>query len=615
MGESLDRLLASAKEAESNGDYLGAESLANQALQIHPASRRALLLRAVAVSKQRRIQEGLQLLGQYLSIDPNSLTALNLTGRLLREVGHVTAAIAYSERSIQVDPADPEPYYNLGLCYFALNRFDHSIHYLERSTKLVEGYAAGFYALACVYESIGQPWQALMAIRANVAIDPYPEGFLKLGQLSLAVGDVEGAVEFGKRALEKVSTAPAAHALLADAYADLVPSESQAHYESAIKFNPAFKETIANGRAKRLTRLGRVEEALVINGELVEDDPDSGAAYLNYVTIKKIGVEDRPLVAKMETLSAEPGLPVQEKIYLHFALGKAFDNLGNYEQAMKHYVIANDLSLESRPDLRNFDPKGFARRVDSLIGLFTKEFVQRNKDVEQTSNRPIFIVGMMRSGTTLAEQILSSHSEVAAGGELAHWTYGESKIVDFSGKKIQRAILRETSESYLDILRTIDPKSQFVTDKNPANCFSVGLIALAFPNAHIVHMVREPIETGLSIFITPTRNPPEFGCDRGNIVFAMQQTERLMKHWESVLPTDRFHVVRYEDLVREQEVTTRKLISDCGLEWQDRCLHPEANRSLVGTPSVWQVRQPVNINSTGRSKRYAPWLGALEKLL
>jgi hypothetical protein len=167
---------------------------------------------------------------------------------------------------------------------------------------------------------------------------------------------------------------------------------------------------------------------------------------------------------------------------------------------------------------------------------------------------------------------------------------------------------------YLTLLASVAPGKTRATDKNPGNILLAGLIAVAFPKAPIILTCRDAIDTCLSIWMTPNATPPAFACDRESIAFVYEEFLRLADHWRAVLPAETFHEIQYEELVTDRERNTRDLISFCGLEWDDRCLHPEANLRAVSTPSYWQVRQPLYTSSIGRRRDYEPWLGPFKRL-
>jgi hypothetical protein len=228
---------------------------------------------------------------------------------------------------------------------------------------------------------------------------------------------------------------------------------------------------------------------------------------------------------------------------------------------------------------------------------------------------PVLIVGMPRSGTTLVEQIVSSHHAVAAGGELGFWRERNRAGLGIFAADTDPDDARRLAEDYLQVLRTISPSAARVTDKLPFNFAHLGIIRQVFPRATIVHCRRHPIDTCLSNFATNFQIPYDFAGDRGSLVFFYRQYQRLMAHWRAVLPAERFIEVDYEVLVADPEPLTRRLVAACGLDWDEACLAPHRNRRAIGTASLWQARQPIYRTSVERWRRYEPWLGELRALL
>ena len=222
---------------------------------------------------------------------------------------------------------------------------------------------------------------------------------------------------------------------------------------------------------------------------------------------------------------------------------------------------------------------------------------------------------MMRSGTTLVEQILSSHSQIGASGENRFWPLNRPALFGSSGRTLKPSDLPGFGRRYVEALRKVVPSDKHVTDKMPANYEMLGAIHVALPNARIIHMKRNPVDTCISIYATPNRVPIDYAYDRENIVFAYEQYLRLMEHWRTVLPANRFLEVNYEDIVQDRETQARKMLDLIGLDWDEALMHHEQNQRNVITPSLWQVRQPIYTSSVERWRRYEPWLGAFKKLM
>jgi hypothetical protein len=260
-----------------------------------------------------------------------------------------------------------------------------------------------------------------------------------------------------------------------------------------------------------------------------------------------------------------------------------------------------------------FDRAGFAAMVDSNIARYTSDFMARNAALATHDSKPLFIVGMYRSGTTLVEQILSSHPDIAAGGELTVWTPTDMDV-DAATGALDRDRAQAATAKYLTALNKIGPSAARVTDKLPFNFFRLGAIHALMPEARIIHCRRDPIDTCLSIYATLFNTRITFAARKDDLAFCYRQYLRLMEHWRSVLPSDIFIEVEYEQLVADREAQTRRLVAFSGLDWNDGCLNPERNERAIGTSSAWQARQPVYETSLQRWRRYEPWLGDLRQL-
>jgi tetratricopeptide (TPR) repeat protein len=362
-----------------------------------------------------------------------------------------------------------------------------------------------------------------------------------------------------------------------------------------------------------LSDRGMFEEAQRHLSEAIDVVP---AAFQQLAAVKRITEADRPLVERMRNLAAGPSLDVAARVSVQFGLGKAFDDLGEYAEAMRHYEAGNRLKAMTV----RLDRAAMAAKYDAVITRFSAEALERGRralarPVCQGDDMPVFIVGMPRSGTTLVEQILSSHPAVAAGGELTFWKDRLTNWQTSGVNALDAGVLSKAAEDYRAALRGIGPEAMRVTDKEPRNFELLWLLHLAFPNTRIIHCRRNPVDTCLSIFFTNFRGSQSYAWDRGDLAFAYRHYERLMNHWRRVLPSDRFIEVEYEVLIADAEAESRRLIAFCGLEWDDACLAPERNNRVVRTATLWQARQPVYKTSVERWRRYEPWLGELRELL
>ena len=322
---------------------------------------------------------------------------------------------------------------------------------------------------------------------------------------------------------------------------------------------------------------------------------------------RKFTEADRPLVSEIGAALESPRLSDQDRSLLHFALGKICDDLGDYGTAIGHFDAANRLGRGEA----QFDAQEFAAAIDWLIDAFPKSSLP-DKGASD-SQLPLLIVGMPRSGTTLVEQILSNHPQVAAGGELDFWLQRSGWIGKQRVEALNPAAARKVADDYLAMLTGIGPAACRVTDKMPHNFLFLGLMHHLFPAARIIHCRRDPRDTALSIYFTRFAQGHDFAFRRTDILAYTREYRRLMAHWRAVLSPGRMLELDYESLIGDENAI-RALVAFCGLEWDEACRDFHRLARPVATAAAWQVRQPLYRSSVGRWRHYEPWLGELREL-
>jgi tetratricopeptide (TPR) repeat protein len=360
-----------------------------------------------------------------------------------------------------------------------------------------------------------------------------------------------------------------------------------------------------------LSELGHFDEARACFQRTVALAPLLAGCYYDLVRCRPVTSQDDGLLEQMEAALDTPGLEAAQRVRLHLALGKAADDLGDYGLAMRNFDAADAVRRSSL----SFDSAAFAVEIDRLIARCTPEWIARASELGNRDATPVLILGMPRSGTTLVEQIVSNHPDVGAGGELHFWNERGAAWHRSDAVGIDAPFLAKAAADYLGVLRTIAPKAARVTDKMPFNFLWAGLIHVAFPRAVIIHCRRAALDTALSIHQTHFHPSLAFPTGGTELVMYFRSYQRLVDHWRSVLPADRFLEVDYEELTRAPEAVIREIIAACGLAWDEACLRPESNPRAVRTPSKWQARQPIYRNSVARWRRYEPWLGELRPLV
>jgi hypothetical protein len=263
-----------------------------------------------------------------------------------------------------------------------------------------------------------------------------------------------------------------------------------------------------------------------------------------------------------------------------------------------------------------FDRQGYQAAVDRIQGICSESLMSQSRRLGLPTAQPIFVVGMLRSGTTLTEQILTCHSQIGGAGEQG-FLFDFKKPGAFTLKALEGFSpegLKHKAIAYLENLNRTVPNSPRIIDKFPGNAQVAGLIHLAFPNAKIINILRNPVDTCLSIWTTPNASPPPWSHNKGDIVFAYRSYQNLTALWRGRIPGSAYAEYHYEDLVNKTEGTVRSMLEFCELPWDEACLRHNQNPRSVMTPSVWQVRQPIYRSSLHRRENYRDCLGQFAHL-
>jgi tetratricopeptide (TPR) repeat protein len=479
----------------------------------------------------------------------------------------------------------------------------------DRAGAREDGLAEAQLRAGLAAERRGRFEEAVGAYRAAAAFAASAERTnRRLGHLLLGLGRASEAAEALRAA---AGAAPRSTEQRLDLVRALTIEKRDAEAEAQVRQALAEDGASADGwwlLGRILAEAGRFEEARAALERSLALEPRQGAVWLDLVRSCRLTEAERPWLGRMLAL-ARTDADTDQLARLHFAIGKAHDDLEDYGEAMRHFGKANRLKAAMAP----FDRQGVERRVDALIERFTPAYVASQAGGSE-AEAPVLVIGMPRSGTTLVEQILSSHRDVEGAGELQFWPLCGRAFERLADPAQTADFLRRAAGDYLGALARAAPPARRIVDKNPFNFFWAGLVRMTFPRAVIVHCRRDAIDTCLSNHSTYFAPRPDFSTGLDELAFYYRQYERLMRHWRATLPEGGFVEIDYEALVADPEAGARRLIAACGLEWDEACLHPERNANIVRTASRWQARQPISTASVGRWRRYEPWLGPLSSL-
>jgi tetratricopeptide (TPR) repeat protein len=388
-------------------------------------------------------------------------------------------------------------------------------------------------------------------------------------------------------------------------------------YRTALRLAPDLAPALCNLGTAHTERSDFAEAERCFRAA-VEHDPRHAGAWSQLAFLLRGRLPDADRTA-LDRLLADHDLSDGKRVALHFGLAQVLDAQQRYEEATEHLRRAHALArAQARQRGEDYDPAGHFAFVDRLIATFTPAFFERTRAFGVDSERPIFIVGLPRSGTTLTEQILARHSHVFGAGELRlarecfELLAGESGDEDRAFANLARldaATVRRLAGRHLDSLATLNATAPRVADKMPDNYLYAGLLAVLFPRARFIHCRRDLRDVAVSCWMTHFRDI-RWTNDPEHVAARFHEYERLTAHWRQVLPLPVLEV-EYEETVRDLEGVARRLVAWCSLDWEPACSAPHQGTSPVRTASVCQVRQPVYTDSVGRWKKYEQALGAL----
>jgi tetratricopeptide (TPR) repeat protein len=587
-----------------------------------------------------------------LAKDPDDPDALIGMARLLRASGEPDEALALARRALRLRPAFAEGYLEAGTAALALgdpeqalpycryaveaapnNAEAHAVlatalqdcgspqdaeHHFQRALQLAPNQSSLFIALGRLFEQQGRFDEAEQACRAALAAEPeHAFAICQLGNLALKRKRPAEALTFFERARELQPDSASAHNNIGAALNELRQYEkAAAAYRNAIMLNPDRAEPHHNLGAV-LQTLGRLDEARRCYERALELKPDMVPNILSLSTLAANAA--RELLPTIEALLRSDKLADEAKAQLYFSQARLYDESGDYEAAFAAAVAGN--AIDGRR--QRYEPAMFEQLVAGIEETFTAEFFSNRRFWGARAERPIFVVGMPRAGTTLIEQVLASHPQVFGGGELPflphlaadlrRWSRTARAFPHGIADLHEPEVLR-LAGAYRRATRALAGPTRRVTDKMLANLFYIGLVALLFPAAKIVYCRRTPFDLFISGYFMLFRNPVPHTTDQSSFAHFYRLQERLLAHWRRVSPIA-IHEIQYERLIADQVGQTRALLEYCELEWDPRCLDFYLTNRPVRTGSDTQVRRPLYRSSVDRARPYMNYLGELERAL
>ena len=548
-----------------------------------------------------------------LAANPDSVPVLLATGAILFQMGNSPDAAQHLDKAVRLDPSHVIAHNILGLALATMGQMAPAREQFQKAVKIRPDYADAQFNLGLSY-AVEKRWdEAAAAYVSGIRAAPSnPDGYARLFQVMSAKGALEEAEQTAAR---WVKCAPGQPEPLVERARVLTVlgryDEADVCYDEALKANSGHVEATA-GKAELLERKGDTDAAWERVSPLTGPDIKNATAAFVFGSLShRIDRQDEALsLIKRAIIEGWDG---GQTVRLHHKAGEMLDRMGDFNQAFSHFRSGNNLAKQATEP---YDPAAHTGWIDRVIQTFTPELMTKRERPSDASEVPIFIVGMPRSGTSLVEQIIASHPQAYGAGELPHIKRLSRRVEEMSGAAFPECMsgldantLDELAAGQLAVLEQMAPNAGRVSDKMPHNFLYLGLIAMLFPGARIVHTMRDARDTCLSCY-TQSFPALSYTCDLSHLGHFYGQYLRLMDHWRTVLPIPMLDL-SYEELVADQEPMSRKLIDFLGLEWDEACLSPHKTKRQVTTASYEQVRRPVYQGSVARWRRYEQHLKPL----
>ena len=580
------------------------------------------LIRAKKLVKKGKFDKAKEIYTSILKISPNNQIAKNEFFALeqiqvknpakaqldnimdLYSSGHIMESLSAVNLMIQDHPNEPILFNISGACFSSIGPIDSAIQAFKKAISLKPEYSEAHYNLGVVFQKNSQNDDAYNCYEKAIKINhAYPQAHNNLGMIDLKRRKLDAAVKCFEWAIAYSPNYVEAHNNLGAAFQELMLFEkAKEQYEKALLINPKFAPALNNlGAACEI--FGLTEQAFNNYTNAINEDPNYSEAHRNLSVIKKYKKNDTQ-INQMESLYKKTHLTITDRRNLCFALAKVYDDLGDNDQFFKFLNEGNDL----RKQELNYKFSSSQKTHDGLLKAFKKTPNILSKSIQKESNiRPIFILGMPRSGTTLVEQIIASHEKVHGAGELNNLKNIVTPLLEnhfnSNNKTINQDDIELIRKQYLDSLIKLNSKEKILTDKMPMNFKFIGYILSAIPEAKIIHVKRDARATCWSNYKHYFSSGNGFTFNQKDLAKYFGLYSELMNYWHKLFP-DKIYELSYEKLTENQKQETEKLLKYCDLNWDKNCLNFHKNTRAIKTASSSQVRKKMYQGSSEAWKKY-----------
>lgn len=602
-----------------DGDLDGAAKALERSIELDPKNAQALNNLGIIYYERQKYSDAAEYYRKAIAIRPNMAEAHNNLGNALRVIGDFDGAIQAYQDALVVREVYPEAYNNLGTLLQQQGKQEEAEHALRKAIGQSPQYIEAHNNLASLYHSQKKDVDALRILGDALKVAPKNMQSLiltaRIQQRRGAHGMAEQAI---RMALAEEPERVEALTILGQILHETDRfDEARTVLEKALELAPNTPEAL-NFYGVTLKSVGRLDEARDTILKALKLNSNMFGAYANLNDLVDFSKgEGAELFDKMDAIFQSAKNPQADfMLPLHFAYAKALDDRGEHERALEHYITGGKMKRA----ILDYNEQETHSFFDSIRAAFPKEAFENRKFAGNPDQRPTFIVGMPRSGSTLLEQILSSHPDIYGAGEVKYLSQALGKLRDrfpsvpkYPGmmEKITPPQMEIVANNYLKALTANSGDATRVTDKLLTNYFFLGMINLLFPNARVLHARRDPVDTCLSGFTKLFKDDMPHSYDLGELGRYYGKYRQLMEHWEQVLPEGFMMTVQYEDVVADTEGQARRVIEFLGVPWNDKCVDFHKSDRPVKTASVAQVRRPIYKTSVQRWKKYGEGLQPL----
>lgn len=591
------------------GRFDQASALLGAAVEAAPSSALARTNLGTALGAAGDLAAALQNYDKALELEPDQRSALKGRGFVLKQLGRHAEAVAAYDQALRFEP-DPQLFNDRAEVLLRLGRAQEALASAQAALLRRPKFVPTLVNCATALRSLGRLPEACESFSRALELQPAnlhalygrADVLRRLQQPAAALADLNAALAVAPKNAEVLNHRAT---LLKELGRD---QEALADYDAAIAARPGYAEAY-NNQGVLLREIGRIAEA----GQAIETSirlsPDRVRAYYDLTTVLRVEAGEPAVAALQEMARHREALAAQDRIELSFALAKVYSDLGDHESAFTWLLEGNSLK---RAEVR-YDEAAHLAAFARAHEVYTPALMRSLAGQGHRSDVPVFIIGMPRSGTSLVEQVLASHPKVFGAGEIHLLDDAITRLTAGTDRPIQlsAAALRSLGESYLSSIRVLAPDAARIVDKSIDNAPLAGLIHLALPDARIVHLRRDPLDTCVSCFSQLFEEGPGYAYDLGELGRRHRAHDAVMAHWKDVLPSETLLQVQYETLVSDFEGEARRIVAHCGLEWDPACLDFHLAARSVRTASASQVRRPIYRSSVGSWQVYRERLGPL----